>query len=275
MWEVCPWSGEEVVYIMTCETVGWWRPHSSSLDSKAAASSADLALTMDWGYGETGATGPDHWHLHYPLATTGTRQSPVDIVTSQTVALTSPSLSVEYSEASDLAILNTGASWQVQLDTSQCSVCVGGQTYRAAQCHAHWGGSEHSVDGEKAEAELHIVHYNTKYETLGRAVDKSDGLAVLGILLTLQGELQDQTASTELDKICRHLPDIELRDSSTNIQEELSLERLLPADRSYFTYLGSLTTPPLLESVTWILFKHPVTVTKQQVTGSVQTLRQR
>ena len=32
-------------------------------------------------------------------------------------------------------------------------------------------------------AELHLVHFNTKYGTFGDAVDKPDGLAVLGILL--------------------------------------------------------------------------------------------
>ena len=32
-------------------------------------------------------------------------------------------------------------------------------------------------------AELHLVHFNTKYGSLGDAVDKPDGLAVLGILL--------------------------------------------------------------------------------------------
>ena len=32
-------------------------------------------------------------------------------------------------------------------------------------------------------AELHLVHFNTKYGSFGDAVDKPDGLAVLGILL--------------------------------------------------------------------------------------------
>lgn len=40
---------------------------------------------------------------------------------------------------------------------------------------------------------------------------------------------------------------------------------LLPASRDFWTYLGSLTTPPLLECVIWIVLKQPVTVSKEQV----------
>ena len=36
-------------------------------------------------------------------------------------------------------------------------------------------------------------------------------------------------------------------------------------NKSYWTYLGSLTTPPLYESVTWILFKQPIEISSVQV----------
>jgi len=54
--------------------------------------------------------------------------------------------------------------------------------------HAHWGscaghGSEHTVNGKQYDAELHIVHFNTKYGTPENAADKPDGLAVLGIFI--------------------------------------------------------------------------------------------
>lgn len=40
---------------------------------------------------------------------------------------------------------------------------------------------------------------------------------------------------------------------------------LLPNVLDYWTYPGSLTTPPLLESVTWIVLKEPISVSSQQV----------
>ena len=38
-------------------------------------------------------------------------------------------------------------------------------------------------------AELHLVHFNTKYGDLGNAVDKPDGLAVLGMLIKVAHKL--------------------------------------------------------------------------------------
>lgn len=40
---------------------------------------------------------------------------------------------------------------------------------------------------------------------------------------------------------------------------------LLPKSLEYWTYPGSLTTPPLYESVTWIVCKQPISVSSEQV----------
>lgn len=40
---------------------------------------------------------------------------------------------------------------------------------------------------------------------------------------------------------------------------------LLPSTLDYWTYDGSLTTPPLLESVTWIVCKKSISVSSAQV----------
>merc|ERR1712016_99717 len=77
--------------------------------------------------------------------------------------------------------------------------------YQLAQFHAHWGGenargSEHTVDGKSFSAELHLVHYNTKYGDLGNAVDKPDGLAVLGMFIKVRNEGDDRESTAILPR---------------------------------------------------------------------------
>ena len=123
------------------------------------------------------------------------------------------------------------------------------------QMHAHWGkkdggGSEHTIDGKQYDAELHIVHYNDKYGDPSQAVDKPDGLAVLGMFL------KAGSSHGELEKICKNLASVPTKDKSVVKDEDfLDPTKFLPGNKTFFTYPGSLTTPPLFESVTWIVFK--------------------
>lgn len=41
--------------------------------------------------------------------------------------------------------------------------------------------------------------------------------------------------------------------------------RLLPESAQYYTFMGSLTTPPCTEGVTWIVMKQPVQVSDEQI----------
>ena len=46
---------------------------------------------------------------------------------------------------------------------------------------------------------------------------------------------------------------------------QIDLNRLLPEDRRYYTYMGSLTTPPCSEGVLWMVMKEPVPISAEQV----------
>uniref|UniRef100_A0A8I3P092 Carbonic anhydrase n=1 Tax=Canis lupus familiaris TaxID=9615 RepID=A0A8I3P092_CANLF len=222
-------------------------------------------MAHHWGYAKH--NGPEHWHKDFPIAK-GERQSPVDIDTKAAVhdpAL--KSLCPCYDQAVSQRIINNGHSFNVEFDDSQDkTVLKGGPltgTYRLIQFHFHWGssdgqGSEHTVDKKKYAAELHLVHWNTKYGEFGKAVQQPDGLAVLGIFLKIGG------ANPGLQKILDALDSIKTKGKSADFTN-FDPRGLLPESLDYWTYPGSLTTPPLLECVTWIVLKEPISVSSEQM----------
>ncbi|GBN76784.1 Carbonic anhydrase 2 [Araneus ventricosus] len=69
----------------------------------------------------------------------------------------------------------------------------------------------------------------------------------------------------EIDKLCEVLSKIPSKDDRTELPEDLDPVGMFPADHSFWTYSGSLTTPPCYESVTWIVFKTPITASQEQL----------
>jgi len=225
---------------------------------------------MSWGYGPE--DGPDCWHNNFPVATEGKRQSPIDIETSKLVdgsAVTSSKpLIWNYNKDHCLEVENTGASWKVNVNGTGSSL-VGGALdgeYELWQFHAHWGnddshGSEHTIDGKSYASELHLVHWNKKYETPNIAAGKPDGLAVLGLLIEV-GEKHE-----EFDKVVKGLEKIPCKNDKCSLEgAEIDCAQFLPTDnKAIWTYEGSLTTPPLLESVIWTVFQKPMQISADQM----------
>ncbi|XP_069871880.1 carbonic anhydrase 5A, mitochondrial-like isoform X1 [Dipodomys merriami] len=213
----------------------------------------------------------------------GTRQSPVNIQSRD--ALYDPQLeplSISYHPASCRYVWNTGYFFQVEFDDaaaaaersgdwSPCpSVGISGgpleNHYRLRQFHFHWGagnecGSEHTVDDHMFPAELHLVHWNcVKYAHYQEAVTGENGLAVIGVFLKLGARHQ------ALQKLVDILPEIKHKDTWSAVGP-FDPTCLLPDCRDYWTYAGSLTTPPLAESVTWIIQKQPIEVAPSQLSA--------
>ncbi|XP_078607739.1 carbonic anhydrase 2-like isoform X1 [Branchiostoma floridae x Branchiostoma japonicum] len=214
--------------------------------------------------------GPSAWHEDYPVAK-GKRQSPVDINTNKTKfdpKLAADPLTIRFSDSCCQSIVNTGISFQVTSNGAGCELSGGplDSTYQFAQFHAHWGaylkttGSEHTVDGVSYPAELHLVHWNTKYDDFKDAVDKPDGLAVIAVFFKRGKE------HPGFGKIQDLFSKIPAKGAKVNIDFEFNPGLLMPPDsENYWTYLGSLTTPPLYESVTWIVMKEALEVSVEQI----------
>ncbi|XP_053401658.1 carbonic anhydrase 2-like isoform X2 [Mercenaria mercenaria] len=212
----------------------------------------------------------------------GQRQSPIDIVTSQAVYDSDlGALNTKYNPESKLCLKNNGHSIMCQIkSTSDISAYTNnstllseltggplkGDTYRLEQFHLHWGsddtkGSEHTIDGKKYAAELHLVHWNaSKYKSFGESADKSDGLAVLGIMIEVGTENQSFKSITD------NIGKVTSSDTEDQIDTSFDPKSLLPGNTSkYWTYEGSLTTPPLYESVQWIVFEDSVQYSADQM----------
>jgi carbonic anhydrase len=205
---------------------------------------APAASGSHWDY-ERGATGPDAWGQLDPsfgLCQQGGSQSPVDLKG----ALRVPSLTglkLEYA-SSRVKVTHNGHTLQVNVDTGS-ALTIDGKRFDLVQFHFHTP-SEHTVDGKSYPMELHLVH---------QAADKN--LAVIGVILV------EGAPNTALGRFWERLPK---QPSEVDTGQSIELKDLLPRSTDdYFTYAGSLTTPPCTESVRWIVLQQPVSISKSQV----------
>lgn len=201
---------------------------------------ATACSSAHWGY--TGAHGPEHWGDTYAMCR-GTAQSPVDIRQTKTVAGGVP-IAFDYRD-SRLSVVNNGHTIQVDYDPGS-AITVGGTRYELLQFHFHRPGEER-VQGRAYPLSAHLVH---------RAADGT--LAVVGVIFD-EGAPQPM-----IDKIWAHLP-MRAGQQRTVSNVRINAASLLPPDRSYYAYMGSLTTPPCSEGVRWHVLRTPVSVSAAQL----------
>ncbi|XP_065764428.1 carbonic anhydrase 9 [Muntiacus reevesi] len=216
-----------------------------------------------WRYG-----GAPPWPQVSP-ACAGRFQSPVDIrpeLTAFCPALRPLELlGFELPPRPKLRLCNNGHTVQLSLPSGLKMALGPGQEYRALQLHLHWGapgrpGSEHTVDGHRFPAEIHVVHLSTAFEEFDEALGRPGGLAVLAAFLQ---EGPEENSAYEL--LLSHLGEITEKDSETWVPG-LDVSALLPSDLSrYFRYEGSLTTPPCAQGVIWTVFNQTVKLSAKQL----------
>ncbi len=199
-------------------------------------------LHRQWSY--EGETGPANWarlRADYAACTAGKRQSPIDIRDGIRVNL--EAIRFDY-KPMQFRIVDTGHAVQVNLGEGS-SLTVMGKRYALQQFHFH-RPAEERVNGRSYDMSVHLVHRNDEGQ-----------LAVVAVLLEKGAD--HPLIQTLLD----NLP----LEQNTEMAPEVAIDpaMLLPDNRAYWTYMGSLTTPPCTEGVLWMVLKQPVQVASEQV----------
>ncbi|KAM7538809.1 hypothetical protein Aperf_G00000053494 [Anoplocephala perfoliata] len=219
----------------------------------------------DYGYGPT--NGPHTWSLTCHNAA-GPRQSPVNIVTRDCYSDPKlPSFKVCVSHNSSQVLIRKEHNFQVSFKTNNPTKLRCGPLkarYSFLQLHFHWGsyddwGSEHHVDGHSYAAELHLVFLKEKYKTVDQASSDPEGVCVIGVFINV-GQVECQALAPLITALKSSKPGCEVE-----INKEIDINSLIPSTRSYFTYEGSLTTPPCFECVRWIVVAEPLSLSKDQL----------
>lgn len=195
-----------------------------------------------WAYG--GDDGPDAWARlspEYAGCATGRRQSPIDIRDGIQVQL--QPIAFDYHPGA-FSVIDNGHTVQVDVAPGN-ALTIGGRRYELVQFHFHLP-SEERIAGRQFDMEVHLVHK-----------DAEGHLAVVAVLL------ERGAAQAVIQAVWNALP-LEKNQAAAGI-EAIDPSQLLPEDRRYYTYMGSLTTPPCSEGVLWMVMKQPVPVSAQQL----------
>lgn len=197
-------------------------------------------------------------------------QSPINIITSEAVEAPLPLLQINRLRAVDNTSIffeNNGNGYPLKMTMEAKFAVSGGPLageYEFEEMHfhiKHWeeegGGSEHKIDGESFDMEVHYVFFKKNLKTMKSAVHNSHGLAVIAVLYNFDVFMEDK--------------DWEFVEQAAQFRGNFILDQpfdlmsgWIPYESEYyFTYDGSLTTPPYSENVKWIVFRDP------KVTGKI------
>ncbi|XP_040591032.1 carbonic anhydrase 6 [Mesocricetus auratus] len=233
----------------------------------------------EWTYSGPGLI-ESNWPKEYPDCG-GQRQSPINLQTKKVKFNRSlkPLILKGYGDDNlEFSMTNNGHTVQLNLPPTMQVTDSEGTVYTAKQMHLHWGGdffelsgSEHTVDGIRRVIEIHVVHFNSKYGSYDEAKSKPDGLAVLAVFI----EIDEYAENTYYSPIISELLNIQYPGEATTLIN-VSIQDLFPGDTHYYyTYKGSLTTPPCTENVKWFVFKDSVKLSKTQVLKIENTIKNR
>ena len=200
---------------------------------------AGNALAATWGY--TKHNGPDTWHNIAPMCEQGMNQSPIDI--SETIQSDLNPLEVRY-QGKLTNFSNIGHTLQASF-VGNNSVSVDRESFELLQMHLHTP-SENLLNGKQYPLEAHFVHQNAE-----------GALAVIAVFYT-----SGRKANEALERLIAIIP---AAGEQIEMATSISPNDLLPKNKTFFRFNGSLTTPPCSEGVRWLVMKNQLAGSTAQI----------
>jgi carbonic anhydrase len=219
---------------------------AQSSPSQAGPSSSSAASShVAWSY--VGKNGPVNWAKLDPAfraCSSGHEQSPIDIRGAHLNKTLEP-LNVHYL-AGPVTLENTGNAIVVHVDPGSWMES-GGVRYALEELVFHHP-SEEAVHGKLDDMDVELIHLS------------ADGKrAIVSIRLREDAGQANATLST----LWQHLP--ARAGTSERVTGFINPGGLLPADRGYWTYMGSLPTPPCTEGVRWFVLEQDLSISREQL----------
>ncbi|MFA7293651.1 MAG: carbonic anhydrase family protein [Rhodocyclaceae bacterium] len=208
----------------------------------AGQDAVKLHAHIHWDYEGEGR--PDNWgklRPEYGTCASGKRQSPIDI--RDGIRVDQPAIDFSW-RPSQFRIVDNGHTVQVAVGGS--SLTLLGKNYELIQFHFH-RPAEERVNGRGFDMVAHFVH------------KAEDGrLAVVAVLM------EQGVENPFVQTLWNYMP-LERNEDVAPPNVVVDPAAFLPADRAYYTYMGSLTTPPCTENVQWLVMRQPVQVSAEQI----------
>ncbi|HSD39809.1 MAG TPA: carbonic anhydrase family protein [Rhodocyclaceae bacterium] len=238
-------AAQQVALAMARESVpapAYNMPRKPAVMPAQASAAAVVLQDLHWSY--EGLAGPENWgklDAEFSVCTNGKRQSPIDI--RDGIKVEQEAIQFDY-KPSFFRIVDNGHTIQITYGAGS-HLTVMGRTYDLVQMHFHHPAEER-INGKGFAMVAHLVHR-----------DPEGRLAVVAVLL------ESGQANRFIQTLWNNLPLEKNEDYAPRIS--IQADEILPANRDYFSYIGSLTTPPCTEGVLWLVMKQPVQLSAEQI----------